>query len=241
MPAHDACSRCRHTVKTLRRRCPRPRALYRRRRHGPSVAPPPHGCRCRPTGALRAAHLAGARCPGRQSRTAIAAPPTAPHAGSRPGSGRCGGRPAVDAVSMCRAQLPEHRRRPPTVAITRIPVQAPTSPHPLRQYCRPRPRRRRPGAPGLAEVLADVMHIEQVPVDGHFFDDLGADSLVMAQFCARVRKREDLPSVSMKDVYRHPTIRSLAAALVPAAAPVDPRAPCPIAESPRRCRGARRA
>ena len=54
------------------------------------------------------------------------------------------------------------------------------------------------------------MHAERVPVDSHFFDDLGADSLVMAKFCARVRKREDLPSVSMKDIYGHPTIRSLA-------------------------------
>ena len=67
------------------------------------------------------------------------------------------------------------------------------------------------GAVGmLAEMLADVMKVEQVPVDSHFFDDLGADSLVMAKFCARVRKREDLPSVSMKDIYGHPTIRSLA-------------------------------
>lgn len=67
------------------------------------------------------------------------------------------------------------------------------------------------GAAGmLAEMLADVMKVEQVPVDSHFFDDLGADSLVMAKFCARVRKREDLPSVSMKDIYAHPTIRSLA-------------------------------
>jgi non-ribosomal peptide synthetase-like protein len=62
----------------------------------------------------------------------------------------------------------------------------------------------------LAEMLADVMRTERVPVDDHFFDDLGADSLVMAKFCARVRKREDLPSVSMKDIYAHPTIRSLA-------------------------------
>ncbi len=67
------------------------------------------------------------------------------------------------------------------------------------------------GAVGmLAEMLADVMKVEQVPVDSHFFDDLGADSLVMAKFCARVRKREDLPSVAMKDIYAHPTIRSLA-------------------------------
>ncbi len=74
----------------------------------------------------------------------------------------------------------------------------------------------------LAEVLAEVMRAEQVPLDSHFFDDLGADSLVMAKFCARLRKREDLPSVSMQDIYRHPTIRSLATAFaspVPAPAP----------------------
>jgi non-ribosomal peptide synthetase-like protein len=65
----------------------------------------------------------------------------------------------------------------------------------------------------LAEVLAEVVRVEQVSVDSHFFEDLGADSMVMAQFCARVRKRAELPSVSIKDVYQHPTIRSLAAAL----------------------------
>src|SRR3989475_2738663 len=65
----------------------------------------------------------------------------------------------------------------------------------------------------FAEVLADVLRVDRVSVDCHFFDELGADSLVMAHFCARVRKRGNLPSVSMRDVYRHPTIRSLAAAL----------------------------
>jgi non-ribosomal peptide synthetase-like protein len=59
--------------------------------------------------------------------------------------------------------------------------------------------------------------VERVSVDSHFFNELGADSLVMARFCARVRKRPDLPSVSMKDVYRCPTIRSLATALADAA------------------------
>ncbi|MGW1797140.1 phosphopantetheine-binding protein [Streptomyces sp. NPDC001984] len=38
----------------------------------------------------------------------------------------------------------------------------------------------------LAEVLAGILRVEQVPFDSHFFNDLGADSLVMAQFCARV-------------------------------------------------------
>jgi non-ribosomal peptide synthetase-like protein len=73
----------------------------------------------------------------------------------------------------------------------------------------------------LADVLAAVVRTERVSVDGNFFTDLGADSLVMAHFCARVRKRADLPSVSMKDVYRHPTIRSLSTAL--AEAPPMPR------------------
>jgi non-ribosomal peptide synthetase-like protein len=65
----------------------------------------------------------------------------------------------------------------------------------------------------LAEVLADILHVERVSMDGHFFDDLGADSLVMAHFCARVRKHADLPPVSMKDIYQHPTIRTLATSL----------------------------
>jgi len=75
----------------------------------------------------------------------------------------------------------------------------------------------------FADVLAEVMSVERVSVDSNFFDDLGADSMVMARFCARVRKRPDLPSVSIKDIYQHPTIRSLATALtdaVPVPAPV---------------------
>ncbi|HYZ08342.1 MAG TPA: Pls/PosA family non-ribosomal peptide synthetase [Pseudonocardiaceae bacterium] len=81
----------------------------------------------------------------------------------------------------------------------------------------------------LAEVLADIARVERVSVDSHFFDDLGADSMVMARFCARVRKRADLPSVSMKDIYQHPTIRSLATALAdPAPSPVESSVPASI-------------
>ena len=36
----------------------------------------------------------------------------------------------------------------------------------------------------FAELLAQVLRVERVSVDSHFFDDLGADSLVMAHFCA---------------------------------------------------------
>jgi non-ribosomal peptide synthetase-like protein len=88
----------------------------------------------------------------------------------------------------------------------------------------------------LAEILAEVVRAERVSVDSHFFDDLAADSLVMAHFCARVRKREELPAVSIRDVYRNPTIRELAAAVgdpahasaamsAPAPAPVEPVVP----------------
>ena len=94
----------------------------------------------------------------------------------------------------------------------------------------------------FAEVLADIVGTEHVSVDSHFFDDLGADSMLMARFCARVRKRPDLPSVSMPDIYKHPTIRSLAAALAntktdtkptPASQPATPAA---LIEPPRRAR-----
>jgi non-ribosomal peptide synthetase-like protein len=102
------------------------------------------------------------------------------------------------------------------------------SPLPTTRYADPPPGTES----SLAEVLADIVHVERVPVDSHFFDDLGADSMVMARFCARIRKRPDLPSVSMKDIYRHPTIRQLAAALAavadPSPAPVEPSVPASI-------------
>src|ERR1041384_1687322 len=85
----------------------------------------------------------------------------------------------------------------------------------------------------FAEVLADVLSSNHLSADSHFFEDLGADSLGMAKFCARVRKRGDLPSVSMRDIYASPTIRSLAAALleVPPASP-KPAAPRPPEPTP---------
>jgi non-ribosomal peptide synthetase-like protein len=66
-------------------------------------------------------------------------------------------------------------------------------------------------APALEAILSDLLKLDSVAPDAHFFDDLGADSLLMAHFCARVRKRTELPSISMQDVYRHPTIAGLTA------------------------------
>jgi non-ribosomal peptide synthetase-like protein len=74
----------------------------------------------------------------------------------------------------------------------------------------------------LAEVLAGIVGTDHVSAESHFFDDLGADSMLMARFCARVRKHPDLPSVSMPDVYQHPTIRSLTAALADATTDTRP-------------------
>ncbi|HMB73149.1 MAG TPA: acyl carrier protein, partial [Gammaproteobacteria bacterium] len=67
----------------------------------------------------------------------------------------------------------------------------------------------------LVDLLAGVLKAESesIAVDSHFFEELGADSLVMAHFCARIRKQGSLPSVSMRDIYRYPTIGALAASL----------------------------
>ncbi|MCZ0206015.1 phosphopantetheine-binding protein [Streptomyces sp. UMAF16] len=80
----------------------------------------------------------------------------------------------------------------------------------------------------LAAALAELVEADHVPADSHFFTDLGANSLVMAQFCARLRKIPDLPSPSIRDIYRHPTIRGLAEAL----APVSPDGDAPAAPAP---------
>ncbi|SFN31447.1 non-ribosomal peptide synthetase terminal domain of unknown function [Pseudonocardia ammonioxydans] len=75
----------------------------------------------------------------------------------------------------------------------------------------------------LAELLGGVLGRERVSIDADFFDDLGADSLLMAKFCARTRSHPALPSVSIQHVYQHPTLRRLATALaLPSDAPAPP-------------------
>ena len=91
----------------------------------------------------------------------------------------------------------------------------------------------------LADILAEVLGVDRVRPDQHVFDELGADSMVMAQFCARLRKRPDLPSVTIKDVFSYPTTAGLARAYARPRAPApEPRsAPAP-APRPRRLRSA---
>jgi len=81
----------------------------------------------------------------------------------------------------------------------------------------------------LAGLLAGVLQLDRVSADSHFFDDLGADSLLMARFTAAIRDAGGLPAAAMKDVYLHPTVRRLAAALAPAAGPVGSPAVSPAA------------
>lgn len=65
----------------------------------------------------------------------------------------------------------------------------------------------------LATALATVTDASNVSVNSDYFDDLGADSMTMAHFCARLDKNSSLPPISIKDVYRHRTIKDLATAV----------------------------
>ena len=81
----------------------------------------------------------------------------------------------------------------------------------------------------LGDLLAELLGLDHVPTDRNVFEDLGADSMVMARLCARARRRGDVPPISIKDVYRHPTIRSLAAAVAEVDGGPRPAAPPPAA------------
>ena len=59
-------------------------------------------------------------------------------------------------------------------------------------------------------------------MDSHFFDDLGANSLLLAKFSALVRKQTELPPLSMREIYRNPD--RPAAGRARSATPPRPRA-----------------
>jgi non-ribosomal peptide synthetase-like protein len=91
-----------------------------------------------------------------------------------------------------------------------------------------------PAEKALADALAELLGLEQVSVDSQFFDDLGMSSLLTAHFCTRARERAESPPLSVKDVYQHPTIRSLAAAVTePRPAAGEPTSPPGSAAVPR--------
>lgn len=62
----------------------------------------------------------------------------------------------------------------------------------------------------IAGVLARLLKLDKVSVEDNFFDDLGANSLLMAQFSALLRKELGVTDVSMREIYRYPTLRQLA-------------------------------
>ncbi len=62
----------------------------------------------------------------------------------------------------------------------------------------------------IATALCDVLRLKQVSTAHDFFTDLGANSLLMARFCARIRQSPGLSNVSMRDIYTNPTISRLA-------------------------------
>ncbi|MBO0852012.1 MAG: AMP-binding protein, partial [Pseudonocardia sp.] len=65
----------------------------------------------------------------------------------------------------------------------------------------------------LADALAEVLGVEKVSTHSHFFDDLNANSLLMAHYSAQIRRETALGSPSMRDIYQNPTVHQLAAVL----------------------------
>lgn len=62
----------------------------------------------------------------------------------------------------------------------------------------------------LAEQFAIIMQVDKVSVDANFFDELGADSLLIAQFVSRLRDSLEIKGLSLKEIYRYPTVQQLA-------------------------------
>lgn len=79
----------------------------------------------------------------------------------------------------------------------------------------------------LAKAFAETLSLAEVSIDGDFFNEYGAHSLLMARFCAKIRSLSPGAGVAMRDVYANPTIRRLARALDV----VEPAAP-PVVDAP---------
>ncbi|WP_292446567.1 Pls/PosA family non-ribosomal peptide synthetase [Methylibium sp.] len=65
----------------------------------------------------------------------------------------------------------------------------------------------------VCQVLGELLQLDRVSVEDHFFDDLGANSLLMARFNAKLRKELQITNVSMRDIYLQPSVRKLAGLL----------------------------
>ena len=65
----------------------------------------------------------------------------------------------------------------------------------------------------LCAALQETLGLDSISIDGNFFDEYGAHSLLMARFCAKVRHNSPALHLAMRDIYTNPTVRRLAAAL----------------------------
>jgi len=72
---------------------------------------------------------------------------------------------------------------------------------------------RSPLEKSITRLLAELLQTERISVEDHFFDDLGANSLLMAWFCSRFRQQFPDLDISMRTVYASPTVAKLAASL----------------------------
>jgi amino acid adenylation domain-containing protein len=86
----------------------------------------------------------------------------------------------------------------------------------------------------LAPLWAEVLNVEQVPLDGHFLV-LGGDSLLGTQLISRVRERFGV-ALTISSLFGEPTLRAMARHLVaqraalPSTAPLAPPTPAELAE-----------
>ena len=62
----------------------------------------------------------------------------------------------------------------------------------------------------LVATVCEILKLDAVSTQQHFFEDLGANSLLMARVCAKIRQHPGLSNVSMRDIYTNPTIEKLA-------------------------------
>lgn len=128
------------------------------------------------------------------------------------------------AYEMLRAELPAYMVPPHLEQLDALPLLPSGK---LDRRALPTPGSARRGGPettyvppsseieaALASELAEVLGVPRVSSEAHFFEDLGANSLLLARWVARLRRLErDLPAISMRDIYLHPSVRALAAAV----------------------------
>ena len=85
----------------------------------------------------------------------------------------------------------------------------------------------------LCDALKSSLALDLVSIDGDFFKEYAAHSLLMARFCARIRQVSPLTQVAMRDIYAHTNVRRLAAAMQAARPTVETYAEASI-EAPSR-------